>query len=232
MDVRIGQELRRPFAVRGSPVDITTRRIFAVDFATTRSVLGLYNKGCSSGEFWAPGNIGLVPTAIAFDQDLNYEVGIPALSAIGDPSRLVIRNFKRLLGREHIFNVFGRSLTVEFIASLVIRSLKLNAEEVLGTAISRVSVSYPVGFTLRQINALGTAFVNAGLEVERFVAEPCAATYLLDLHRAVFDARQPGSTSGVFIDLGGGTFDVAGLEAGDSVLKITTIDGDRHLRLC
>jgi molecular chaperone DnaK (HSP70) len=230
-NVPIGREIRHSFSNPTIQLGIRSAdRIFAVDFGTTRSAIGLIKHDQGEQTFWSPGNVALVPTVIAFDENLNYEVGAAGLNSIHVQSKHVIRNFKRLLGRDHVFNIFGKSLTAEFAASLVIRSLKTSAEEILGGPVQRVIASYPVGFTIRQMNALADAFSAAGLNVERFVAEPCAATYLLELHNPAPDVDQSDDNNlGLFIDLGGGTLDVAALETGSGVIEILVTDGDRNL---
>ncbi len=114
-------------------------------------------------------------------------------------------------------------MTPEFASSLVIRSLRQNAEEAIGAYARRCLTAYPANFGLAQSNALLDAFTLAGLDVYRMVGEPNIASVLVCLDRPDW--------SGTFlvIDLGGGTFDVAIVEYAEGVCEIISVFGDNDL---
>jgi molecular chaperone DnaK (HSP70) len=70
------------------------------------------------------------------------------------------------------FQVYDRSLTPEFVTSLILRSLKRNAEEHLGARLPGVVAGYPATFSIAQHNALAAAFPMAEIYVGRFIGEP------------------------------------------------------------
>jgi molecular chaperone DnaK (HSP70) len=112
------------------------------------------------------------------------------------------------------------------LASLIIRSLRTSAEQFLGRRVSEVMASAPANFTIRQWNSLLKACQMAGLTVKRLVGEPSAAAVI------VAGEHLPGRNSydAFFVlDLGGGTFDVSVIEAGEGVWEIKAAGGDRNL---
>ena len=69
-----------------------------------------------------------------FDRDLNYVVGWEALDADRTMPEGTVLYPKRGLGTPTQYAVHDRSLTPELVCSLILRSLRRNAEEHLGWA--------------------------------------------------------------------------------------------------
>ncbi|WP_067886010.1 Hsp70 family protein [Actinomadura chibensis] len=175
--------------------------LVAVDFGTSYSAVSW-----SDGEtVLLPGTDGraLVPSVVHFLPGLDYLVGSAAVEADQYRPEGTVKEAKRLLGTDRSFAVDGRSVAPELAASLVIRSLRRNAEEALGTPVRRCVASYPANFGIVQRNALARAFELAGFDVARLVAEPNVAA--MSLARI----RPDWHGTCAVVDLGGGTFDVA-----------------------
>jgi molecular chaperone DnaK (HSP70) len=221
----LGSERRTRKAPLSVPGGSVTNPLIGVDFGTAYSVISWTN---SDEEIQLlPGGDGrqLVPSLVHFLPDMDYLVGSAALDA--DPYNPVntIRYVKRMLGTSTTYNIGGRSIEPELAASLILRSLRRNAEEALGTSVSRCIASHPAHFTLRQVRALEKAFRLAGFTIIRMVGEPNIAAHL-----TYNTGQTPGQdVSCLVIDLGGGTFDVALVDAGEGVAEVKSSFGSNKV---
>ncbi|HEX6684255.1 MAG TPA: Hsp70 family protein [Candidatus Limnocylindrales bacterium] len=210
----IGSEIRPRRTPRmAEPVSADA---LAIDFGTSYSLVATV--GADRRPVVVPGPDGrlLIPSVVSFQSNLDYFVGATAQENERVRPHATIRHMKRALGSGETYDIDGRSITPELAASLVIRSLRRNAEEALGSPVTRCLASYPANFNRAQIAALRTAFDLAGLEVTRLVGEPNLAGLGLNLQR---------EATWLVIDLGGGTFDVALLESGDGLAEIRAASG-------
>jgi molecular chaperone DnaK (HSP70) len=223
----IGDEQRK--AVKRSPswqLACDVENICAVDFGTSYSAIGTVDRSGKVVMIPSPEGKYLVPSVVSVLPDLQYLVGWRAIEHSRSSPESTFFNLKRSLGSGSLFNLHGRTFSPEFLASLIVRSLKTNAEEFLGQSVSKVIISAPANFTVAQCNALVDCFKLADFHVARLVSEPSAA--------ALVAARDliPNldSDSIVYVlDLGGGTFDVSVLQVGEGVWEIKSAGGDRTL---
>ncbi len=81
----------------------------------------------------------------------------------------------------------------------------------------------PAYFNDAQRQATKDAGRIAGLEVERIINEPTAASLAYGL-----DKKGENEKIAVY-DLGGGTFDISILELGDGVFEVKSTNGNTHL---
>ncbi|WP_405658620.1 MULTISPECIES: Hsp70 family protein [unclassified Streptomyces] len=220
---RVGEELRQQSVVRVSSAKIPERAPLAIDFGTTNSVVAAADD--ESGIHFIPGSDGrrLVPSVVTFAPDLDYLVGSRAVDLERYSAGRTVRAIKRRLGTDQTVSIDGTELSAELVSSLVIRSLRANAEEVLGELPREAMVSYPANFSIRQNNSLLRAFELAGLKVMRMVGEPNIASVLLHLDQPDWEGVA------LVVDLGGGTLDVAVTEVMDEVHEIKSVYGDNHL---
>ncbi|MFI7018677.1 Hsp70 family protein [Streptomyces sp. NPDC050164] len=220
---RVGVELRQQSVVPISSAKIPERAPFAIDFGTTNSVIAVADD--ESNTHFIPGGDGrrLVPSVVTFVPDLDYLVGSRAVDLERYSAGRTVRAIKRHLGTDHTVPIDGRELPADLVSSLVIRSLRANAEDVLGTLPREAMVSYPANFSIRQNNSLLRAFELAGLKVLRMVGEPNIACVLLHLDRPDWEGVV------LVVDLGGGTLDVAVAVVGDGVHEIKSVYGDNNL---
>src|SRR6185295_5723598 len=114
----------------------------------------------------------------------------------------------------------GRSvMTPPEVSAHVLRKLKLDAEEALGTSVTEAVITVPAYFNDTQRQATKDAGRIAGLEVLRLVNEPTAAALAYGL-----DKRKQGVVA--VYDLGGGTFDISILRLHDGIFEVLATNGD------
>ncbi len=111
------------------------------------------------------------------------------------------------------------------ISSLILWSLKKDAEERTKDQIKRAVITVPAYFGERQVAATREAGILAGLSVLRIINEPTAAALAFGLNR---DQTHEGKTVLVY-DLGGGTFDISILLMVGGLVQVLGIEGDNLL---
>jgi molecular chaperone DnaK len=120
------------------------------------------------------------------------------------------------------FEVSGQQYAPEEISAQVLRKLADDAGKPLGEKVTEAVITVPAYFNDAQRQAAKDAGKIAGLEVLRIINEPTAAALAYGL-----DKR--GHETVMVFDLGGGTFDVSLLDAGDGVVEVRATAGDSPL---
>ena len=110
----------------------------------------------------------------------------------------------------------------EEISAQILRKLVEDASKYLGETVTQAVMTVPAYFNDSQRQATKDAGKIAGIEVQRIINEPTAASLAYGLD------KKSNETILVF-DLGGGTFDVSILEVGDGVFEVLATSGDTHL---
>ncbi len=110
----------------------------------------------------------------------------------------------------------------EQIASMVLGKLKSDAEAYLGEPVTKAVITVPAYFNDDQRKATKDAGLIAGLEVERIINEPTAASLAYGLDKK-------GEETIAVYDLGGGTFDISVLEIAEGVFEVKATNGDTQL---
>ena len=100
--------------------------------------------------------------------------------------------------------------------------MKQTAEEYLGEKVTDAVVTVPAYFNDSQRQATKDAGRIAGLNVQRIINEPTAASLAYGLDKK-------GEEKIAVFDLGGGTFDISILEIGDGVFEVKSTNGDTFL---
>jgi len=108
------------------------------------------------------------------------------------------------------------------ISAFLLAKLKADAEAYLGEKITQAVITVPAYFNDSQRQATKDAGKIAGLDVQRIINEPTAASLAYGLD------KKKDEKIAVF-DLGGGTFDMSVLEIGDGVFEVKATNGDTHL---
>jgi molecular chaperone DnaK len=108
------------------------------------------------------------------------------------------------------------------ISSFVLAKMKADAEAYLGEKITQAVITVPAYFNDAQRQATKDAGKIAGLDVQRIINEPTAASLAYGLD------KKKDEKIAVF-DLGGGTYDISVLEIGDGVFEVKATNGDTHL---
>ncbi|WP_082159525.1 Hsp70 family protein [Micromonospora sp. HK10] len=215
----IGGERRSHRAAALQPV--RPDPLIAIDFGTSYSIASHCRPGGVVELIPGPDGRPMVPSVVHFLPGLDYLVGTAAIEADHFRPAATIRHVKRALGQDITYNIDGRSITPELAASLIIRSLRRNAEESLGTPVRRCIAARPANFSRRQTAALERAFELADLELMRVVGEPNIASVLT----AATSIGSGDEEHSLVVDLGGGTFDVALVESGHGIAEIKASAG-------
>lgn len=196
--------------------------IIGIDLGTTNSLAACFTK---DGPVIIPNRQGkrLTPSAVSVDGEGNVYVGDAAKERQALYPDTVAVSFKRSMGTDREYRLGGRKFRAEELSSLVLRSLKEDAEAFLGEPVTEAVISVPAYFDDRRRKATKLAGELAGLKVERIVSEPTAAAVAYGL----YERRE--NTRFLVFDLGGGTFDVSILELYDQILEVRAVAGDNYL---
>ncbi|GAB4306615.1 MAG: molecular chaperone DnaK [Candidatus Bipolaricaulota bacterium] len=200
-------------------------KVIGIDLGTTFSCGALVRGGRPEVLLNAEGE-RITPSAVAFAEGGEILVGqLARRQAVLNPTRTVL-SVKRKMGTDWRFRVSrnGREeeYTPEQISAFILQKIKRDAEELLGTKITKAVITVPAYFNNLQRQATKDAGKIAGLEVLRIINEPTAAAlaYGLDKNK---------EQKILVYDLGGGTFDVSILDIGDGVFEVVASDGDTQL---
>ena len=120
------------------------------------------------------------------------------------------------------FEIDGKEMSPEKIASLILSKLKKDAESYLGQEVKEAVITVPAYFNDSQRQATKDAGRVAGLNVKRIINEPTAAALAYGL-----DKKQNCSVA--VYDFGGGTFDISILEIADGVVEVKATNGNTKL---
>ena len=188
------------------------------------------------------------PSIVAFGKDGERLVGQAAKrQAVTNPANTIF-SAKRLIGRKFSeikdeietlpFSVVegkngaatieceieGKTETFmpEQISSMILAKLKSDAEAYLGEPVTKAVITVPAYFNDDQRRATKDAGAIAGLEVERIINEPTAASLAYGLDKK-------GEETIAVYDLGGGTFDISILEIAEGVFEVKATNGDTQL---
>jgi len=218
-------------------------KVIGIDLGTTNSVVAVMEGDDPEVIENAEGS-RTTPSVVAYKDDGERLVGAPAKrQAITNPERTV-SSIKRFMGRfynevedeiEEVpyeivrgdndtarVQIDDREYTPQEISAVVLQKLKQTAEEYLGQEVTDAVITVPAYFNDAQRKATQEAGEIAGLNVQRIINEPTAASLAYGLD------DESDQVVAVY-DLGGGTFDVSILELGDGVFEVNATYGDTHL---
>ncbi|MDX2090905.1 MAG: Hsp70 family protein [Kofleriaceae bacterium] len=116
----------------------------------------------------------------------------------------------------------GTTVSPEEVCALILRELKRIAEAHFGEPVTRAVITIPAWYDAAQRQATKDAAQIAGIQVMRLLSEPTAAALGHGAHRG--DDRKY-----MVCDLGGGTFDVAVVDAQMGVFEVLATTGDPFL---
>ncbi|HCB5055209.1 TPA: molecular chaperone HscC [Salmonella enterica subsp. enterica serovar Paratyphi C] len=192
-----------------------------IDLGTTNSLIAVWQDGAAQ---LIPNKFGeyLTPSIISMDENKQILVGKPAAARKTSHPDKTAALFKRAMGSNTHWHLSEESFNAPELSSLVLRSLKEDAEDYLQQPIKDVVISVPAYFSDEQRKHTRLAAELAGLNAVRLINEPTAAAMAYGLH------TQQNSRSLVF-DLGGGTFDVTVLEYATPIIEVHASAGDNYL---
>ena len=195
-------------------------KIIGIDLGTTNSAVAVLEGGEPTIIPNSEGN-RTTPSVVSF-KDGEIQVGeVAKRQAITNPN--TVMSIKRHIGEDYKETIDGKDYTPQEISALILQHLKSYAEDYLGEEVTNAVITVPAYFNDSQRQATKDAGTIAGLEVDRIVNEPTAASLAYGL-----DSTKEDEVILVF-DLGGGTFDVSILELGDGVFDVLATSGDNSL---
>lgn len=220
-------------------------KIIGIDLGTTNSCVAVMEGGEPKVIANQEGN-RTTPSVVAFADNSERLVGqIAKRQAVTNPTR-TLHAVKRLIGRKfqdaevqksinispfEIVEGTNGSVSIKVednvyrpaeISAMVLANMKQTAEEYLGEEVTDAVITVPAYFNDSQRQATKDAGKIAGLNVQRIINEPTAASLAYGLD------KKNEEKIAVF-DLGGGTFDVSILEIGDGVFEVKSTNGDTFL---
>ncbi|HET6881491.1 MAG TPA: molecular chaperone HscC [Pirellulales bacterium] len=196
--------------------------IIGIDLGTTNSLAAYLT---DDDPAVIPNALGepLTPSVVGLDHDDKLLVGRAAKELqVIDPDRCAAL-FKRYMGSDWTTTLGKRTFNPEELSSLVLRSVKHDAEAFLGYAVERAVITVPAYFNDQQRKATLNAGRIAGLKVERIINEPTAAALAYGFHESKEDKVL------LIFDLGGGTFDVSLVELFEGALEVRASSGQSFL---
>ncbi|MES2016549.1 MAG: molecular chaperone HscC [Pseudomonadota bacterium] len=196
--------------------------IIGIDLGTTNSLVAVWRDGKAS---IIPNALGqhLTPSCVGMDDDGTVLIGEAARARLQTHPHMTAALFKRYMGSERKTVLGKQTFRPEELSSMVLRSLKEDAEAFLGHKVEEAIITVPAYFSDAQRKATRVAGQLAGLKVERLLNEPTAAA----LAYGIQDTQR--ETKFLVFDLGGGTFDVSILELFEGVMEVRASAGDNFL---
>jgi len=220
-------------------------KIIGIDLGTTNSCVAIMEGGDPKVIENSEGN-RTTPSVVAFADNGERLVGqVAKRQAVTNPTRTLFA-IKRLIGRKFsdpevrksievspfkivegpngdaVVEVEGKQYSAAEISAMILTKMKQTAEEYLGETVTDAVVTVPAYFNDAQRQATKDAGKIAGLNVQRIINEPTAASLAYGLDKK-------GEEKIAVFDLGGGTFDVSILEIGDGVFEVKSTNGDTFL---
>src|ERR671922_663373 len=218
-------------------------KTIGIDLGTTNSCVAVIEGGEPSVIPNAEGG-RTTPSVVAFTGDGQRLVGAPAKRQQVTNPQNTIFSIKRFMGRKYgevseemkivpyevvegpngdvRVKAGGKEYAPPEISAMILQKLKADAEAYLGEQVTDAVITVPAYFNNAQREATKDAGKIAGLNVQRIINEPTAASLAYGLE------KESDQTILVF-DLGGGTFDVSILELGEGVFEVKATAGDNHL---
>lgn len=220
-------------------------KIIGIDLGTTNSCVAVMEGGDPVVIANTEGS-RTTPSTVAFTESGERLVGQTAKrQAITNPENTVF-GVKRLIGRKfdspivqkdieilpfkitkaanadaHV-SCRGKDFSPAEISAMILKKMKETAESYLGEPVTEAVITVPAYFNDSQRQATKDAGRIAGLNVQRIINEPTAASLAYGLD------KKHDEKIAVF-DLGGGTFDISILELGEGVFEVKSTNGDTHL---
>ncbi len=195
--------------------------LIGIDLGTTNSLVACFRNGKAE---IIPNRLGenLTPSLVSVDSKGTVYVGRSAKERAMLHPLESASVFKRSMGTDREYTLGQWKLRAEELSSLVLRSLKEDAEAFLGQPVTDAIISVPAYFNDLQRKATIRAGELAGLNVVRIINEPTAAAIAHGITEKN-DARY------LVFDLGGGTFDVSILELYQPIMEVHAIAGDNFI---
>ncbi len=219
--------------------------VLGIDLGTTYSCVAVMEAD-GSRVLEQKGGYRTLPSIVAFNPDGTPMVGhiakrqavTNAENTVYAAKRIIGRNFdapevaraiksspfKIVPGpnRDPRVSVQGRKFSIPEISALILKQIKLIAEEALNAKVEKAVITVPAYFSDGQRQATKDAGYIAGLEVLRIVNEPTAAAL-------AFGYKKKVNKKIAVYDLGGGTFDISILDISSDTFEVLSTAGNTYL---
>lgn len=195
--------------------------LIGIDLGTTNSLVACFRNGKAE---IIPNRLGenFTPSVVSVDSKGTVYVGRSAKERAMLHPLESASVFKRCMGTDREYILGDWKLRAEELSSLVLRSLKEDAESYLGETVTDAIISVPAYFNDLQRKATKRAGELAGLNVVRIINEPTAAAIAHGM-------TEQDDVRYLVFDLGGGTFDVSILELYSPIMEVHAIAGDNFI---
>jgi molecular chaperone DnaK len=194
--------------------------IIGIDLGTTNSEVAIIEQGQAT--VISTEGKKLLPSFVGLDDQGQVLVGESARNQYLVYPERTIKSIKRLMGQNTHIQLGEQSYTPQEISALILKQLKINAEQYLGYEVTQAVITVPAYFSDAQRQATREAGEIAGLEVVRIINEPTAA--------ALAYGSNDGDAKKIMVyDLGGGTFDVSVVNVQSGIVEVLSSHGDNHL---
>ncbi len=219
------------------------KKVIGIDLGTTNSVVAVLEGGEPVVIPNAEGS-RTTPSIVGFAKNNEILVGAPAKRQMITNPENTVYSIKRFMGRRKgevseeaqmvpykvkdglnnlaAVEAGGKEYTPQEISAMILQKMKQTAEDYLGDKVTEAVITVPAYFNDSQRKATKEAGEIAGLNVQRIINEPTAASLAYGLD------KKSNEKIAVF-DFGGGTFDISILEIGDGVFEVKATNGDTHL---
>lgn len=197
-------------------------KIIGIDLGTTNSCVAVMEGGepvvITNSE-----GARTTPSVVSFQANGERLVGqVAKRQAITNPDKTIM-SIKRHMGTDYKVNIDGKDYTPQEISAMILQKLKADAEAYLGEKVTEAVITVPAYFNDAERQATKDAGRIAGLDVNRIINEPTAASLAYGLD------KMDSAHKILVYDLGGGTFDVSILDLGDGVFEVVSTNGDARL---
>src|SRR5258706_88484 len=203
-------------------------KIIGIDLGTSNSAAAVMEGGKPT---IIPSAEGTTLGGKAFPSYVAFTKGSESQLLVGEPARRqavsnpegTMTTFKRKMGTDHKYKVFGKEFTPQQLSAFILKKIMKDAEALLGDKIEKAVITVPAYFDDNQRQATKDAGTIAGLEVVRIINEPTAACLVYGIDKKGKDEKI------MIFDLGGGTLDVTIMDFGGGVFQVVSTSGDTQL---
>ncbi|RJR35573.1 MAG: hypothetical protein C4567_14480 [Deltaproteobacteria bacterium] len=227
-------------------------KAIGIDLGTTNSVMTLQARGLSVlqnaeneevtrsmvSSYRGETRVGLpaVHNMVNFPKDTIISIKRLMGRAYSDPKVQELKNKKDFVfyeivppedGSQESMRVVmgGKAYSPVDISAMILRKLKNDAEKRLGDKVEYAVITVPAYFSEKQKEATRKAGWEAGLKVQRLLAEPTAAAVAYGMNNL-----DPSEARTLLVyDFGGGTLDISILQVVGSIFAELANDGDLWL---
>ena len=218
-------------------------KILGIDLGTTNSCMAVMD-GTETKVIPNAEGMRTTPSIVAFTKNGDRLVGQAAKNQAVTNPKGTIYSIKRFMGRKFAecqddvarvpfelaaapngdaaVRVGDKLYSPPEISAMILQKLKTDAEAFLGEKIEHAVITVPAYFNDSQRQATKDAGRIAGLQVERIINEPTAASLAYGMD------KKKDEKIAVY-DLGGGTFDISILDLGEGACEVMATNGDTHL---